>query len=375
MTDTSVNAGVRAQQGFALQRNLALFIILDNFKTKFEGAKYFLSIEHLEDIVFCFIDDCGRAVRVEVYQSKKKATGSWGVNVELSDIIIKILKVGKSLIKDSYPKSDEYYHNLAFSSNSTMKLEKKVSTKSGGKTTSETYSVSVNEESCEVEYSQLDDNIKSAIVKHLESNGDYKKENLSDEINNLRFMYIDFSHTHKEQENQLRSKLEDIFERKIIDTKAALDSVFRLFREVELTYNQKSIARLSDQSKRVTGQALNEALQIISTKSKAFSFWRAHTRDIAIKLKIKPFDYDLFEAKFSLAFDLFKSKEEAEHQKILSFVRINYQNCIGFTEDECVDELFLMFNQSLSSNLDEQTLKAIIYAAYFESVNKMDVKN
>ncbi|MEI8641745.1 hypothetical protein P4S68_14105 [Pseudoalteromonas sp. Hal099] len=54
MVDKSVNAGVTAQQGFALQRNMALFVILDNFNDKFSGAKYFVSLEHLEDIVFCF---------------------------------------------------------------------------------------------------------------------------------------------------------------------------------------------------------------------------------------------------------------------------------------------------------------------------------
>lgn len=59
MVDKSVNAGVTAQQGFALQRNMALFLILDNYEKKFNDAKYFLALEHLEDIVFCFLDDQG----------------------------------------------------------------------------------------------------------------------------------------------------------------------------------------------------------------------------------------------------------------------------------------------------------------------------
>jgi len=76
--------------------------------------------------------------------------------------------------------------------------------------------------------------------------------------------------------------------------------------------------------------------------------------------------------KFSLAFDLFKSKDEAEHQKILNFSKSNYRQCSGYNEDDCVEELVNMFNQKNSSNLDEQTLKATMYAAYFESINKMD---
>lgn len=71
LDDQSVNAGVIALHGFALQRNMALFFILDNYDTKFDGTKYFLSLEHLEDILFCYLDDHGRAVKVETYQSKK----------------------------------------------------------------------------------------------------------------------------------------------------------------------------------------------------------------------------------------------------------------------------------------------------------------
>ncbi|WP_429088944.1 hypothetical protein [Aeromonas allosaccharophila] len=120
MADNSVNAGVRAQQGFALQRNMALFIILDNFDKKFGGTNYFLSLEHLEDILFCFVDNHGHAVKVETYQSKKKSGGSWSIDNELAEIIIKILKVGKSLIQDQYPKCQNYEHDLFFSSNTSM---------------------------------------------------------------------------------------------------------------------------------------------------------------------------------------------------------------------------------------------------------------
>ncbi|MBE3753275.1 hypothetical protein HJ201_00815 [Vibrio parahaemolyticus] len=193
-----------------------------------------------------------------------------------------------------------------------------------------------------------------------------------EELNNLKFLYIDFSRTNKEQENQLRTKLEDIFDRKISDSKAALDSIFRLFRDVELTYNQQSMARLSDKSKQVHSQDINNAIEIITTKSKAFQFWRDHSRDISRKLGVKPFERDSFEMKFSLAFDLFKSKDEAEHQKILRFVKSNYRKCSGFSEDDCIEELVDLFNQNHNSNLDEQTLKATMYAAYFESINKMD---
>lgn len=372
LVDQSVNAGVRAQQGFALQRNMALFIILDNYDSKFDGTKYFLSLEHLEDILFCYLDDHGKAVKVETYQSKKKSGGSWKIGVELAEIIVKILKVGKSLISDAYPKCGSYSHDLYFSSNTTMQLETKVTSKVDNISQRKSYAHAVNEEDSKVIYDELDPVIKKAITSKLEKHQSYTNDNLCDELDNLKFLYIDFSKTNKEQENQLRSKLEDIFDKKISDSKAALESIFRLFKDVELAYNQQSVARLSDKSKQVQSQDINNAIEIITTKSKAFQFWRNHKREVAQKLGIKPFERETFEMKFSLAFDLFKSKDEAEHQKILDFVKSSYLQCSGFTEDDCIEELVDKFNDESSSNLDDQTLKATMYAAYFESINKTD---
>jgi len=369
LIDQSTNAGVRAQQGFALQRNMALFIILDNYDKKFKGTKYFLSIEHLDDIIFCYLDDHGKAVKVETYQSKKKSSGNWKINPELAEIIVKILKVGKSLLSDSHPKSINYIHDLYFSSNTTIELSTKV--KDVNKKF-KTYSQMVNEENSEIVYNGLDPMIKGAITEKLEISVLYNEEKLCEQLKNLKFLYLDFNKTNKEQENQLRSKLEDIFQRKICDSKAALDSIFRLFKNIELTYNQKSIARLSDVTKQIQSQDISNAIGIITTKSKAFQFWRDHKREISEKLEVKPFERESFEMKFDLAFDLFKSKDEAEHQKILEFVKNNYLSCNGYNEDDCIDELFKKFITEKKSNLDNQTLKATMYAAYFETINKMD---
>lgn len=165
--DQSVNAGVRAQQGFALQRNMALFIILDNYDSKFNGTKYFLSLEHLEDILFCYLDDHGKAVKVETYQSKKKSGGSWRIGDDLAEIIVKILKVGKLLISDEHPKCFSYSHELYFSSNTTMQFEKRIKSKVNNK--SKTYSHHVNEEDTEVIYHELNPIIQKAIIDTLES--------------------------------------------------------------------------------------------------------------------------------------------------------------------------------------------------------------
>jgi hypothetical protein len=372
LVDKSVNAGVTAQQGFALQRNMALFIILDNYQNKFDGAKYFLSLEHLEDIVFCFLDDKGNALSAETYQSKKKSNGSWRINKTLSEIIIKILKTGKSLVQDTHPKSSSYSHVLYFSTNSSLELETKVNPKGGGKAESFSCTENINEQNSEVTFKCLNPHLKSAIITQLEKSSSFANENLSDELSSLKFLHIDFTKVNKEQENQLRGKLEDVFAKRVNDYSAALESIFRLFKKVELTYNQKSKARLSDTTKHVNSYEINEAIKIITTKSKAFDYWRDQKTAIAQRLRIKPFERDTFEMNFSLAFDLFKSKDEAEHQKILSFVKGKYHDCSSYNEEGCVEELFCMFLKEKKSNLDHDMLKATIYAAYFESIYKMD---
>ncbi|WP_314924264.1 hypothetical protein [Aeromonas piscicola] len=372
LVDKSVNAGIAAQQGFALQRNMALFIILDNYDNKFNGAKYFLSLEHLEDIIFCFLDENGNAVTAEAYQSKKKSTGSWRINSTFSEIIIKILKTGKSLIRDSHKKCSYYNHKLYFSTNASLELEVNIKENINGKVKPVSYAENINEQNAEVEFKHLHNHLRLAIENKLQKDSAFSKDNLESELSNLRFLHVDFAKVNKEQENQLRGKLEEVFSKRVSDYSAALESIFRLFKKIELTYNQKSQARLSDTSKHVRSDELNEAIKIITTKSKAFDYWRDQKSTIVQKLKIKPFEKDIFEMHFSMAFDLFKSKDEAEHQGILSFVRSNYENCLGYKEEDCVDELMDLFLKQKTSNFTKNILKAIMYAAYFESVYKME---
>lgn len=372
MVDKGVNAGVAAQQGFALQRNMALFIILDKYESKFNNAKYFLSLEHLEDILFCFLDEKENALNIETYQSKKKSTGSWRINNDFSEIILKILKTGKSLIQDTYPKCANYRHELYFSTNSSLDLEAKNKEIIDGVLKDVTYTEKINEQNSLVDFENLSIPLKFAIDKLLKKDESFFSQNLSEELKNLKFLHIDFNKINKEQENQLRGKLGQVFDKKICDHSAALESIFRLFKKVELAYNQKNQVRLSDATKQLRSEEINKAFNIITTKSKAFDYWRKENSEISKKLKIKPFEKESFEMNFSSALDLFKDKNEAEHQKILNFVKYNYKECKGFSEEDCVDEITSNFLASEKTNLDDLMLKATIYAAYFESICKME---
>jgi hypothetical protein len=374
LVDKTVNAGVTAQQGFALQRNMALFIILDSFTDKFENQKYFLSLEHLEDIIYCFLNDAGESVSIETYQSKKKSTGNWGVNQVLAEVVVKILETGMKLIKDPHPKSVNYKQSLYFASNSTIHLKKQIIRKKP--LPNELHSEIINEQNSICTFSSLDFNIQTAIKDAIKAKYNYKNslpKDLERELDNLSFLFIDFARVNKEQENQLRGKLSAIFANKINDHQAALDTLFALFKQVELTYNQKSLARLSDQSKIVESTQIDNALDIITTKSKAFVYWRNEQRAISEKLGIKAFEKDVFAMKFESAFDLFKSYEEAAHQVILNFVKENYKSCHSYQEEGCVYELLELFTSNKTTSLDQMSLKATIYAAYFEATYKMEV--
>ena len=123
MIDRTINSGPDAQNGFALQRNTAIFLLLENYFVKFQNKKYFVCLEHYEDFLFCFLNENDEAFLIEAYQSKKKSPDIWRLNNELFEILTKLLKTGQGLIQDGISRSSEYNHILYFSSNQTIDLK------------------------------------------------------------------------------------------------------------------------------------------------------------------------------------------------------------------------------------------------------------
>lgn len=357
-SSNSVNAGIHAQNGFALQRNTALFILLEEFHTKFKDNKYFISIEHHDDFLFCFLDKNDSADSIKAYQSKKRRT-EWTINKEFAEILSKLLNTGSLLIKDAMPKTTLYTHDLHFISNSPITLKKSKSQ----------HNVSVNEENCHVPFTSLNLEIQKEIKTKFEPILSPQQEA---ELMNLHFSYVVFSSTDKEQRNQLVGKLEEVFQENISNYRAAINTLIALFRDIETIYNQGGQARLLDKSKRVTSDNIDNTIKILTTQAKAFNYWRQEAKIITATLDIKPWEKDDFILCFESAFDFFKSIIESEHQKILQYVSNNYRNCQTSQEEENVLELFNMYKMNLSTHFDDLTLKAIIYAAYFESINKKE---
>jgi hypothetical protein len=96
-----------------------------------------------------------------------------------------------------------------------------------------------------------------------------------------------------------------------------------LFREVENTLNQGSVAKLMDKSKRIASDRVNEAIGIITSKKMAFDLWRQEKEKISDKLKIAIPDQKHFELNFENCFDRFKDLSQVEHIKIFSFIKEN----------------------------------------------------
>ena len=362
MIDKSTNAGVHAQTGFALQRNSALFLLLESYFIKFNGRKYFICLEHQDDFIFCFLDEDDKAELIEAFQSKMKASDIWRANPEMFGIIKKLLKTGKALLVDPIPKSLSYNHVLYFSTNQTINLEHRPLKSENKPFILE----SIKADNKNVSFQYLDIEIQNKFTQGISDNDLHK------ELKNLSFLWIPFTNTVKEQENQLVGKIDEIFGNKIFDHRAAVNLLISLFRDIEVIYNQGSVTKLLDQTKRVDNKKIEEAVSILTKKSKCFDHWHNQKQNVSHILNIKPVDKDIFELDFSTAFDLFKSLEEAEYRKILQFCRDNIQNLITYTEEENLFELFTLFTQTQTSTFEDLELKAIFFAAYFEAIFKTE---
>jgi hypothetical protein len=350
MSKRASNAGVDAQTGFSLQRNTALYLLLEKYHEKFKDKKYFICLEHHDDFLFCFLDDFNNAKLIEAYQSKKKAPERWTLD-KMSDLVKKVLATGIALKKDPIGKTADYSHSLYFTSNQTIFLECKISKKN----------VSIKEDNLHVKYVDLEADIKQRVIDIVD------EANLQTELDNLNFFWVDLNRTASKQENQLVGQIESTFKNLIVDHRAAVNSLISLFRNIEQTYNQGGVVKLLDGSKRVSSTEIQKALDVITTRSKAFDEWRRLSDEVANNLGIRHFEREAFEFKFTSAFDNFKVITEAEHQKIRQFVKANYQNCSAITLGQIISELHDKFIREQTTNFVGLDLKAVIYAAYFDS--------
>lgn len=354
----ATNAGVHGSTGTEFQKYCALYILFNQYAT-LQNRKYFICLEHHDDLLFCYQTQADLLLSIDAFQAKKSSS-PWTMGDKLTDIFKQITQTGIDLGLDTHPKDPSYSHSLNFITNNSVALHCGNSRKKNRK------SVLINESNTEVKYQDLDAEIRDNIINELRNCGINETERL-DELNKMALVYIDLPKKASGQKDILNGQFRRIFRDKVSDPEAAIDTLLYLFRNVENTLNNGNVAKLMDKSKRVESDEIDKAIKVITSKSKAYDFWRKEEDNLSQKLKIGIFDKDRFSLQFQNSFDLFKDLTQVEHQKLYNYVinnRPRWSHHVN--ETDCIDDIYKSFNSDVSSNLSEIDKKAAICAAYVE---------
>ncbi|GAA4393971.1 hypothetical protein [Hymenobacter koreensis] len=353
--NTDANAGVQAGVGFDFQRNTCVYILLDQYNL-LKNQNYFVMLEHYDDIVFAFNNDEGEISEVKIYQAKKSAT-VWTVG-QLYEILTKMCDAGIGVMNDKLSKASDYCQHSYFITNNTITIEYKCS-KSNKK-----LKAYVNETNDTVSYKSLHPDCQTVLKK---GNKDFKfNSNQLIHLTNINFNYIDFGRNTKSQLQHLTGKFQEVFGNKISDHSAARDTLIKELKKIETTYNQGHQPKLSDASKKITSNKINEIINVITTKNLAIEFCRKKAEDICSKLLINVIDAMSFELDFENSLDNFKDLNQGEHQKIIHFIRGKKDNFVNFTDSvACIKSLHDDFISEQNSALSPTQLKAAIASGYF----------
>lgn len=362
MSDKALNAGVQAVTGFEFQKNVALYLFLENYDN-YSKKDFFICIEHHDDFLYCFKNDAEELELVETYQAKK-ASKKWSLDKIFYEILIKIINVGIALKSDSISKSSNYTQKLYFTSNEHINLNVQIDNpeKKGKK---KNISAKVSESNSNVNYNSLHDDIKKKIVQDLKNNK--ANDEILEKLNELNFLYIDFPKTTEKQVKQLIGSSTKLFGDKIADHEAAIYTLLQLFRNIETFYNQGEKAKLLDERKRVTSKEILDGINIITTQKKAYNLWRQEKDKIPNILQIPVSEHEDFVKDFLNSFDFFKDQTQAMHATIINFVKQNKHLLDQYYNDcDCINALLVEFKKNYSTLLIDRTLKAALFAAYVE---------
>lgn len=369
MSDKAVNAGVTAQTGFELQRNCALLLLLENYDF-YKDKDFFLCIEHQDDFLFAFTTDNYKTLlKVDTYQSKKKSGGVWKINADFGEVITKILGVGTTLRKDSMPKSKIYGHVLTFISNTGMSLEYNPTKKmqSSGEKPESCHINEQNEKQIFKDLPQsIQDRFNTQVKKHCQNKLIKVDET---EFDNLSFQWVDFPKTANKQKEALIGLMHTKFPH-VVDSKASIELFIELFKRVEQIYNQKDIASLLDESKRLYGHDLKKTLDIIQVEQKTYEKWRENANSFGPAFRIPIFIQESAEDKIRETFEYFKDLSNFEHLEIKNFVAINDYRLICYD----VPEMFRLYvtnvKKHIKISLDDIDVFFACLCAYVEFYDK-----
>lgn len=351
-SNKAANAGVDALLGFEFQRNCALYLLLNDY-ARFKGKEFFLCIEHHDDFLFCYRTDCRTKIEeIHSYQAKKLSGNVWTISERFSEMIAKMLEVGDNLINDPAPKCKSYTHELTFISNTDIKLNYKPSAveKKAGK---EEVTHLLNEQNCKCSYISIPEDIKEKIDREVgkfcnkESITYHKKE-----LDNFHIQWADFPRRKKEQKDALVGLLVRKFPH-VSDPSAAVELLLSLFREIEAVYNQGKVITLLDKSKRIEGDEIKKAIDIIETEQKIFKLWRQYSLELSRRFRIPIGIQNNHENYIRNTFELLKDMSNNEHQIIKGYVRDNDLSMGYHTYEDMFDAYVSNVKKNYSMNLND----------------------
>jgi len=355
----STNAGVHNAIGIEFQKHCALFLLFNNYSSLKDG-KYFICIEHHDDVLFCHQGALNELTSIDSYQVKKSSE-KWGLTRDFFEIISKIAGTGISLDNDPMSKAANYKQNLQFTTNHAINLV--IAKKKPLPNISEL----INESNSLMPISGLHKEISDKITAEVEEYWKPDKAPLA-QINNISLAYIDLPKKSQPTIDQLVGLFKRAVNPDIVDASAAVDTLIKLFREVENTLNNGNISKLMDTSKRITSEQINTVINIINTRQKAYNFWRDEGKELSKRLNITIADQMGFEKLIEDSFDFFKDLKQAEHRKILNFVKSNVALLHTATDEvECINDLHNRFLTTYNTPLSDKLLKSALVAAYIET--------
>lgn len=365
MKDKAVNAGVTAQTGFELQRNCALLLLLENYDF-YKDKDFFLCIEHQDDFLFAFTTDNYKTLlKVETYQSKKKSGAVWKINADFGEVITKILGVGTTLRKDNMPKSKIYGHVLTFISNTGMSLEYNP-TKKMQSSGEKPESCHINEQNEKQVFKDLPQSIQDRFNTQVKKHCQNKLIKVDEtEFDNLSFQWIDFPKTAHKQKEALIGLMHTKFPH-VVDSKASIELFIELFKRVEQIYNQKDIASLLDESKRLYGHDLKKTLDIIQAEQKTYEKWRNNAETFAPAFKIPLLVQESAKDKIRETFEYLKDLTNLDHMKIQKFIQDNDYRLNYFSLVEMIKGYISEIKKSEHINLNDIDIFFTCLCAYME---------
>ncbi|WP_044313537.1 hypothetical protein ACTACH_05950 [Pseudomonas syringae] len=333
----AANSGIDALLGFEFQRNCALYLLLNDY-ARISSREFFLCVEHHDDFLFCYRSKCLSNIEViHSYQAKKLSGSVWTIDARFAEVIAKMLGVGNNLKNDPATKCKDYVHSLTFISNTDIKLSysPKKTEKANGK---EDITHFLNEQNCKSHYNDIPEDIKNKIKEKVREHC-LKESTIyhETELSNLQIEWVDFPRNKNSQKDSLVGLMCRKFPH-ISDHSAAIELLLSLFRDVEAVYNQGKIVSLLDKTKRIEGNEIKKAINVIQTEQKTFELWRTYSAELSRKFQIPIHIQNSHESRIKDTFELLKDMSNNEHQIIKNFIKENNYTSSFYTYDDMFQE-------------------------------------